>query len=153
MVNKVLLLGNLGAAPELRSTSGGTPVASMSVATSRRVKKGEEWVDETEWHRVTIWGKDAEFVARYGTKGQTVHVEGRLQTRKYTDKDGVERYATEVVAADRGVHLIRKGDAPQGERQERQEPRGEARQERRAPSPAPDPGGYGGGYDDDDVPF
>lgn len=146
MVNKVLLLGNLGAAPELRSTSGGTPVASMSVATSRRVKKGEEWVDETEWHRVTVWGKDGEFVAKYGTKGQTVHVEGRLQTRKYTDKDGVERYATDVVAEPRGVHLIRKGEAPQGERQE---PRGGAKQERRGADPAPDPGGY----DDSEIPF
>lgn len=98
MINKVVLVGNLGQDPELRSTGNGTSVCSISVATSHRVKDGDEWKDKTEWHKVVVWGHAAEFVSKYGVKGRQVYVEGRLQTRKWQDKDGNDRYSTEVVA-------------------------------------------------------
>lgn len=100
MVNKVILIGNLGVAPELRHTQNGTPVASLRLATSRRRKDQQtgEWIDETEWHRVTVWGKSAEFCNNYLTKGSRVYVEGRLQTRKWQDQNGLDRYTTEVVS-------------------------------------------------------
>lgn len=98
MINQVTLIGNLGADPELRETANGKPVGNLRLATSRKYKnRDEEWVDETEWHRVTLWGKDAENAAKYLAKGRQVYVQGRLHTRKWEDKDGVERYTTEVV--------------------------------------------------------
>ncbi len=103
MVNKVILIGNLGVAPELRHTQNGTPVASLRLATSRRRKDQQtgEWIDETEWHRVTVWGKSAEFCNNYLTKGSRVYVEGRLQTRKWQDQNGLE--ATAAMAAARAT--------------------------------------------------
>lgn len=99
MVNKVIIIGNLGRDPELRHTQGGSPVASLSVATTRkwRNKQTNEMVEETEWHRVTVWGKSAEHCNEYLSKGRQVYVEGRLQTRSY-EKNGEKRYATEIVA-------------------------------------------------------
>ena len=100
-INKVILIGNLGRDPELRYTQGNNAVCTLSVATTRSYMKGGregERVEETEWHRVTLWGKDAENANKYLTKGRQVYVEGRLQTRKYEDKDGVTRYSTDVVA-------------------------------------------------------
>jgi len=94
-VNKVILLGNLGRDPELRYTQSGTAVAKFSVATSSRTKDGG---DKTEWHNVVAWDKLAELVNRLVGKGSKVYVEGRLQTREYTDKDGNRRWSTEVVA-------------------------------------------------------
>lgn len=95
-VNKVIILGNLGADPELRYTPGGQPVARLNVATSRRYRKGEETVEETEWHRITVWGKQAEHCNTYLTKGRQVYVEGRLRT--LSTKDGQRHYSTEIVA-------------------------------------------------------
>jgi single-strand DNA-binding protein len=99
-VNKVILIGNLGRDPELRYTQGGGPVASLSVATTRkwRNKQSNELVEETEWHRVSVFGQQAEHCNNYLSKGRMVYVEGRLRTRSYDDKDGVKRYSTEVVA-------------------------------------------------------
>lgn len=98
-VNKVILIGNLGRDPELRYTQGGSAVAQLSVATTRTyTNRNNERVDETEWHRVVVWGKQAEFCNQYLTKGRQVYVEGRLQTRSWDDKDGNKRYSTEVVA-------------------------------------------------------
>ena len=97
-INKVILIGNLGRDPELRYTQQNNAVATLSVATTRKVKRDEQWVEETEWHRVTLWGKDAENAQKYLAKGRQVYVEGRLQTRKYEDKDGVTKYQTDVVA-------------------------------------------------------
>jgi len=99
MVNKVILLGNLGQDPELRSTPGGQSVVSLRLATSERVKDKEgNWSDKTEWHVVVAWGKTAENVHQFCRKGKTLFVEGRLQTRKWQDKEGKDRYSTEVVA-------------------------------------------------------
>lgn len=97
-VNKVIILGNLGRDPEIR-TAGSSSVCSLSVATSRSYKdKAGEVKEETEWHRVSVWGNQGENCAKYLAKGRSVYVEGRIQTRKYTDKDGVEKYATGIVA-------------------------------------------------------
>lgn len=104
-VNKVIIIGNLGADPEVRYTQGGTAVANMRIATN------ESWTDKqgnrqdrTEWHRVVVWGKQGENCAEYLSKGRSVYVEGRLQTREWTDNDGRKNYSTEVVA-DRVVFL------------------------------------------------
>ncbi|NOJ76876.1 single-stranded DNA-binding protein, partial [Myxococcus xanthus] len=98
-VNKVILIGNLGADPEVRFTPGGQAVANFRIATS------ESWVDKngqkqerTEWHRIVVWGKLAELCGEYLKKGRQCYVEGRLQTREWTDKENRKNYTTEVVA-------------------------------------------------------
>lgn len=96
-MNRVFLMGNLGADPELRSTQGGTSVASVNLATTRRVKRGEDWGDETEWHKLVAWSGTAETMAKHLKKGSKILVEGRLQTRKWQDKGGVDHYTTEIV--------------------------------------------------------
>lgn len=99
-VNKVILLGNLGADPELRYTQSQMPVCTLRVATGERRKNASgEWVEQTEWHSVVAWGKTAENCAQYLQKGRQVFVEGRLQTRKWQDQQGQDRYRTEVVAS------------------------------------------------------
>ena len=98
-VNKVILIGNLGADPELKSTPNGAAVANLSLATIDTWKDNDGNKQErTEWHRVIVWKKLAEITAEYLKKGSKVYFEGRLQTRSWEDKDGVKRYTTEVVA-------------------------------------------------------
>lgn len=98
-VNKVILIGNLGADPELRYTSGGQAVADLRVATSRRWQgKDGSQQEDTQWHRVVVWGKTAEQCKEYLSKGRQAYIEGRLQTRSWEDRDGNKRYTTEVVA-------------------------------------------------------
>ena len=97
-VNKVIILGNLGRDPETRYTTGGDAVTNLNIATSEQWKdKNGEKQERTEWHRVVLFGRQAEIAGEYLKKGRSVYVEGRLQTRKYTDKDGVEKYSTEIV--------------------------------------------------------
>jgi len=97
-LNKVLLIANLGKDPEVRYTASGTAVASFSLATSEKFKnKGGEWEERTEWHNVILWGRLAEIAGEYLSKGKTVYIEGRLQTRKWQDKDGKDRFTTEIV--------------------------------------------------------
>jgi single-strand DNA-binding protein len=98
-VNKVILVGNLGRDPETRTAASGTVVANLRVATTSREKdKDGNWSDHTEWHTVVAFGKVAENVARFLKKGRQIYVEGKLRTRKWQDKDGQDRYSTEVVA-------------------------------------------------------
>jgi len=98
-VNKVILVGNLGADPELRYTNGGQAVAELRLATSRKWQgKDGAQQEDTQWHRVVAWGKTAENCKQYLAKGRQVYVEGRLQTRKWQDRDGHDRWTTEVVA-------------------------------------------------------
>lgn len=97
-VNKYTCVGNLGRDPDVRYTDRGGAVANMSVAIGERKKEGDTWKDHTEWVRVVAFGKLAELVEKFLTKGRQVYVEGRLQTRSYKDKDGVEKWSTEVVA-------------------------------------------------------
>ena len=96
-LNKVQIIGRLGKDPELRYTSNGVAVATMNVATNDRYKDGEEWKDKTEWHRIVLWKKQAEIAGEYLKKGSQVYIEGRLQTKKWTDDKGIERYTTEIV--------------------------------------------------------
>ena len=99
-VNKVILIGNLGADPEIRRTQDGRPIANLRIATSEswRDKATGERKEKTEWHRVVIFNEGlCKVVEQYVKKGSKVYLEGQLQTRKYTDKDGVEKYSTEVV--------------------------------------------------------
>src|SRR6187399_2230235 len=99
-VNKVIIVGNLGRDPEVRYTPNGSAVCNVSVATTRSWKNKEsgDKSEETEWHRVVFYDRLAEIAGEYLKKGRPVYVEGRLQTRKWTDKDGVERYTTEIIA-------------------------------------------------------
>ena len=99
-VNKVIIVGNLGRDPEIRYMPSGDAIANIAVATSYKSKDRNtgEQKELTEWHRISFFGRLAEIVGQYLKKGSSVYVEGRLQTRKYTDKDGIERYATDIVA-------------------------------------------------------
>lgn len=98
-INKVILIGHLGADPELRYTPSGTPVANFRVATTERwVNKQGERSENTEWHRVVAWGKLGEFCGQYLSKGKQVYIEGKLRTRSWEGRDGNKRWTTEIVA-------------------------------------------------------
>jgi single-strand DNA-binding protein len=139
-VNKVFLLGNLGANPEMRFTQGGQAVANLRLATTERwTDRNGQKQEATEWHRVVVWGKQAEICGQYLTKGRQVFIEGSIRTRQWQDQQGQKRFTTEIVA--RNVQLI-------GGRGERG-PEGEAQT-----VPAEDFGAdFGGGGQDDDIPF
>lgn len=100
MINKVILIGNLGADPEVRYTQNGTAVASFRVATTENYTKKDsgEKVENTEWHKIVAWDRLGQICGEYLSKGSKVYIEGKLQTRKWDDKDGNTRYTTEVVA-------------------------------------------------------
>lgn len=115
-VNKVILIGNLGADPETRTTTSGSQVASLRIATSEswNDRQSGERKEQTEWHRVTLYGKLAEIAGQYLRKGAKVYLEGRIQTRKWQDKDGNDRYTTEVVANEMQMLDGRSGGAGSG---------------------------------------
>ena len=152
MVNKVILLGNLGADPEVRSTQGGQSVASLRLATTNRFKDRDgKFQEQTEWHRITAWGATAENVGRYCKKGKQLYIEGRLQTRKWQDKEGKDQYSTEIVADVVRFLGGRSGDGDQRQERPRDGGRGSYGS-----------GGGGGSRDDapptyppgdDDIPF
>jgi len=99
--NRVILIGNLGRDPEVRYTQGGTTVANLRIATSERRPDGNGgWQDQTEWHSVVVFGKQADIVKQYLTKGRQVLIEGSLRTRQWQDQQGQKRYTTEIVARD-----------------------------------------------------
>ncbi len=107
--NKVIIVGNLGRDPELRYTPQGTPVCTFSIATNERRKSAAgEQQDITTWFKVTVWGKQAETVSQYLTKGRSVYVEGRLHVEEWTDKEGKTRNTLEVNATD--VHFLDRGE-------------------------------------------
>ena len=110
-VNKVIIVGNLGRDPEVRYTPNGAAICNVSVATTRSWKNKEsgDKSEETEWHRVVFYDKLAEIAGEYLKKGRSVYVEGRLKTRKWQDKDGVEKYTTEIVATDMQMLGSREG--------------------------------------------
>jgi single-strand DNA-binding protein len=147
-VNKVILVGHLGADPETRTAGTGTVVANLRLATSERVKQGDEWTDHTEWHRVVCFGRTAENVSRYLKKGRQIYVEGRIRTRKWTDKEGQERYSTEIVGDQ--IHFLGggRGEGGGGGGGSRDGGGGGGS------SHTPDQGSYGGsGGGDEDIPF
>ncbi len=165
-VNKVIIVGNLGRDPEIRYMPSGDAIANIAVATSYKSKDRNtgEQKELTEWHRISFFGRLAEIVGQYLKKGSSVYVEGRLQTRKYTDKDGVEKYATDIIAENMQMLGGRQGmggDAgmddgggyessapsrPQQQQQQRQAPPAPAA--RPQPKPAPNFSDM-----DDDIPF
>ena len=138
MVNKVILIGNVGADPEVRYLDGGIAVANLRLATTERYKsKNGETVEQTEWHNIVLWRNLAQIAEKYVKKGMTLYIEGRLRTRSWDDQNGVKRYTTEIYG-DNMQMLSRKQDGP------------ERQQEVSAPTPAsvintPD--------DSDDLPF
>lgn len=114
MVNKVILVGNLGQDPETRATNGGNSVTQLRLATTEKFKDRDGNPQErTEWHTVIVWGKQGEACGKHLTKGRQVYVEGRLATRKWQDKEGKDRYTTEVI----GDNVRFLGGSP-GERRE-----------------------------------
>ena len=113
-VNKAILVGNLGRDAEMRFTAGGTPVATVSLATTDRYTDREgQKKEDTQWHRVVIWGKTAESLHEYLTKGKQIYVEGKIQTREWTDKEGKQARTTEI-RADRVVLLSSGGGGGAG---------------------------------------
>ncbi|MDB5798464.1 MAG: ssb [Paucimonas sp.] len=116
-VNKVIIVGNLGRDPETRSMPSGDSVTNIAVATtdSWKDKTTGEKKEQTEWHRVSFFGRLAEIAAQYLRKGSQVYIEGSLRTRKYTDKDGVEKYATEIRAETMQMLGSKQGSAPMDE--------------------------------------
>jgi single-strand DNA-binding protein len=152
-VNKVILVGHLGADPDMRYTPSGQGVCELRLATSESWNdKNGQRQERTEWHRVVVWGKRAEVCSKYLSKGRQIFVEGRIQTRNYDDKDGVKRYITEIIANDVQFLGGGKDGAAKGGREE-------------PPPPADSDFGYGGGGGggggsggggggpDDDIPF
>lgn len=153
-VNKVILIGNLGADPETRFLPSGDAVANIRIATTENWKdKSGEKQEHTEWHRVSFFGKLAEIAGEYLKKGSPVYIEGRIRTRKWQDKEGQDRFSTEIVA-DRMQLLGSRGggSAASGGDSTQREPRGAA--EAGGSKPAAKKGG-GASFDDmdDDIPF
>jgi single-strand DNA-binding protein len=151
MLNKAQIIGNLGRDPEMRYLPSGDAVANISVATTEKWKDkaSGEMKEHTEWHRISFFGKQAEIAGQYLKKGSTVYVEGKIQTREYTDKEGVKKYATEIKGE---VMKMVGGKSDQGDQSakpaQRQAP---ARQPQRPSSPQ-----QAGGFEDfpdSDVPF
>jgi single-strand DNA-binding protein len=139
-LNKVMLIGNLGKDPEVRYTASGQAVTGFSMATSEKFKgKSGEMEERTEWHNVTLWGKLAEIAGEYLSKGKTVYIEGRLQTRKWQDKSGNDRYTTEIVG-EKMQMLSAKGDGPRRGADASSEPVGGSSYEEPP-------------FQDDDIPF
>ena len=153
-VNKVILIGNLGADPETKSMPSGTQVANLRLATSEsfKDKQTNEWQERTEWHNVAMFGRLAEIAGEYLRKGSKIYLEGQLQTRKWTDQSGQEKYTTEVVLQRfRGELTMLDSRAAGGESGSYGEP---------AQEPAPQSSGSGGGRApssggdlDDEIPF
>lgn len=147
MVNKVILIGNLGRDPEIRTTTSGQHVATLNLATNRKwTGRDGQRQEETEWHRVVVWGRQAEIAGQYLTKGRRIYVEGRIQTRSWDDKQtGEKRYTTEIVCENFQM-LGGRGDSD-----------GFGGGQGGGPSPSgSDSGDFGGGPqgpDDDDIPF
>ncbi len=146
-VNKAILLGRLGADPELRYTPSGQAVANFNLATNERVQKDGAWEDRTEWHRTVVWGKLAERCNQYLKKGNQVYLEGRIQTRKWQDREGADRYTTEIVAF--SVQFL---STPSDNRGGGGPPHPADTAESNPPAASPAPAKSGGG-DDDDFPF
>ena len=152
--NRVIILGRLGKDPEVRYTQGGLTVANLRLATNERRPDGNGgWKEETEWHSVVLFGKQADTAKQYLTKGREVLIEGSLRTRQWQDKDGQKRYSTEIVAQNMrvvggGGRGGAGGGAPGGQGFER------SADDQAAPVGADDFSEFGGGGgDDSDIPF
>jgi single-strand DNA-binding protein len=155
-VNKVILVGNLGRDPEMRYLPSGEAVANLAIATTDKYKdKTGQMVEQTEWHRVSFFGRTAEVCGQYLKKGSQVYVEGSIRTRKYTDKEGIEKYATEIrgdrmqmLGSKSGGGMADMDDGSFNQSAPRSQPRSNA------PAAAPQrPASSGFDDMDDDIPF
>jgi len=155
-LNKVMLIGNLGADPEMRYMPSGDAIANLRIATSEKFKdKNGDKQERTEWHRISLFGKLGEIAGQYLKKGSSVYIEGRIQTRKWQDKEGQERYTTEIVATDMRMLGGRSGGMAEMDSEGgRPSVSTSSSTSGTAKSPAPAPSG-GSGFDDfeDDIPF
>lgn len=141
MLNKAMLIGNVGQDPEIRYTPGGDAVANLSVATSEKWKdKQGDKQEKTEWHRIVAFGRRAEVIGEYVTKGSKLYIEGKLQTKKWQDQSGNNRYTTEIIA-DKIQMLGGNSDGGQQQRAPQQQRQQPAQQQESAPD------------FDDDIPF
>ncbi|HJU07174.1 MAG TPA: single-stranded DNA-binding protein [Rhodanobacteraceae bacterium] len=163
-VNKVILIGNLGADPETRYTASGSAICTIRLATSEswKDKQTGEQQERTEWHRVKFFGRLAEIAGEYLKKGRQVYIEGSIRTDKYTDKEGIERYSTDIIANE--MQML--GGAAEGgsrgagaeggggyrARPQQSQPRGGAQSGAR-PTPTQQPATGVGDFEDDDIPF
>lgn len=145
--NTIILVGNLGADPELRYTPQGTPVCQFRMATNDRIKKDGEWVKHTTWYRVTAFGRQGEAAAQYLTKGREVFVQGRHRTEEWEDRDGKLRFTNEVVAEK--VQFIGYKDDREDADRFRADQQESAREKARENAPA----GSASDLSDDDIPF
>jgi single-strand DNA-binding protein len=155
-VNKVILIGNLGRDPETRYTADGAAITNITLATSRRYKDSSgQQQEETEWHKVAFFGRLAEIAGEYLKKGRPVYVEGRLRTRKWQDKEGQDRYTTEIVAENMQMLGSREGMGGGGAAEFEggsDEPRAPARAPAGKPASAARPASSMADMDDD-IPF
>jgi single-strand DNA-binding protein len=145
-INKVILVGNLGADPETSYTAGGTAITKIRIATSEswKDKQSGDKQERTEWHRVTFFGRLAEIAGEYLRKGRQVYVEGSLRTDKWQDKDGQDRYTTEVIASEMQMLGGRDGAPTNGQNSGFRD---------RQPQQQPQVAEPGGNFEDDDIPF
>ena len=146
-INKVILVGNLGRDPEVRYAASGSAIANVTIATtdSWKDRQSGDRQERTEWHRVVFFGRLAEIVSEYLKKGSQVYVEGRLQTRKWQDQSGTDRYTTEIVANEMQMLGSRGGGAPRGDAEFDQSPPHSA-------ETVTEPASAGSDFDDD-IPF
>lgn len=150
-LNRVILLGNLGADPELRMTGGGTAVLKLRLATSETyLDRNKQRQERTEWHRVVVWGRRAEALGKILSKGDRLLVEGSLRTSSYDDKEGHKRYTTEVIASNVVLSGGGRGGAAGGGGGQRT---GGGGGDDFGPSGGFDDGDYGGAAEEDDIPF
>jgi single-strand DNA-binding protein len=151
-INKVILIGNLGRDPEVRYSASGSAICNLAIATSRnwKDKTSGDKIEETEWHRVSLFERLAEIAAEYLKKGRSVYIEGRLKTRKWQDKDGVERYTTEIIGD--SLQLLGSRENQPGSEQENTATQTPNNRPAQAPSPAVQPHTS---FDtmEDDIPF
>jgi len=157
-VNKVILVGNLGRDPEVRYAPSGSAICNVTIATSRnwKDKTSGERQEETEWHRVVFYDRLAEIAGEYLKKGRPVYVEGRLKTRKWTDKDGVEKYTTEIIAQEMQLLGSRDGGGGSGGMPDEGSTAPRSAPAARSAAPATKPAAKpASGFDDmdDDIPF
>jgi len=158
-INKVILVGNLGNDPDVKATQGGTTITTISVATSEQWKDKQtgQAQERTEWHRVKFFGRLAEIAGDYLKKGSQVYIEGSLRTDKYTDKNGVERYSTDIIANEMQMLGGRGGGEGGGDFQQRERPQRQAPQRREPGAARPAAAAPAAAFDDvpfdDDIPF
>jgi single-strand DNA-binding protein len=144
-INKVILVGNLGSDPELRSTGSGTSICSFSLATSESWtdKQSGEKQERTEWHRIKIFGRLGEIAAEYLKKGRQVYIEGSIRTDKFTGKDGVEKYFTDIIASE--MQMLGGNEGAKSGQSDRTAQHKDRQPAQQAPA--------GDGFADDEIPF